>query len=200
MHPVLLIVFLPLVAAIVAGLFGRWIGRTAAKTITTGSLFVGAFLSWPIFFQYIAGDAQPVVVPVMNWIQSGTLSVDWALRVDALTAVMLVVVTTVSSLVHLYSWGYMEEDPSQQRFFAYLSLFSFAMLMLVTADSLVQMFFGWEGVGLASYLLIGFWYHKPSATSARSWCSAPSRSRRSCTPRRLSPGRPSALLGCASTP
>ena len=166
MHPVLLIVFLPLIAAIVAGLFGRWIGRTAAKTITTGSLFVGAFLSWPIFFQYIADDAQPVVVPVMNWIQSGTLTVDWALRLDALTAVMLVVVTTVSSLVHLYSWGYMEEDPSQQRFFAYLSLFSFAMLMLVTADSLVQMFFGWEGVGLASYLLIGFWYHKPSANAA----------------------------------
>ena len=95
-----------------------------------------------------------------------TLDVDWALRVDALTAVMLVVVTTVSSLVHLYSWGYMEEDPSQPRFFAYLSLFSFAMLMLVTADSLVQMFFGWEGVGLASYLLIGFWYHKPSANAA----------------------------------
>jgi NADH-quinone oxidoreductase subunit L len=105
-------------------------------------------------------------VPVLTWINSGTLTVDWALRVDALTAVMLVVVTTVSSLVHLYSWGYMEEDPSQPRFFAYLSLFSFAMLMLVTADSLVQMFFGWEGVGLASYLLIGFWYHKPSANAA----------------------------------
>ena len=103
---------------------------------------------------------------MLHWIQSGTLTVDWALRVDALTAVMLVVVTTVSSLVHLYSWGYMEEDPGQPRFFAYLSLFSFAMLMLVTADSLVQMFFGWEGVGLASYLLIGFWYHKPSANAA----------------------------------
>jgi len=166
MHPVLLIVFLPLLAAIVAGLFGRWTGKTAAKAVTTGSLFVGAFLSWPIFFQYIGGSAGPVVVPVLTWIQSGTLTVDWALRVDALTAVMLVVVTTVSSLVHLYSWGYMEEDPSQPRFFAYLSLFSFAMLMLVTADSLVQMFFGWEGVGLASYLLIGFWYHKPSANAA----------------------------------
>ncbi|MBW0006657.1 MAG: NADH-quinone oxidoreductase subunit L, partial [Sphingomonas sp.] len=166
MHPVLLIVFLPLIAAIVAGLGNRWIGRTAAKAITTGSLFVGAFLSWPIFFQYISGGADAVVVPVLTWIQSGTLTVDWALRVDALTSVMLVVVTTVSSLVHLYSWGYMEEDPSQPRFFAYLSLFSFAMLMLVTADSLVQMFFGWEGVGLASYLLIGFWYHKPSANAA----------------------------------
>jgi NADH-quinone oxidoreductase subunit L len=166
MHPVIFIVFLPLLAAIVAGLFGRWIGKTAAKALTTGSLFVGAFLSWPIFLQYISDGAGPIVVPVMTWIQSGTLTVDWALRVDALTAVMLVVVTTVSSLVHLYSWGYMEEDPSQPRFFAYLSLFSFAMLMLVTADSLVQMFFGWEGVGLASYLLIGFWYHKPSANAA----------------------------------
>jgi NADH-quinone oxidoreductase subunit L len=166
MHPLTLIVFLPIIAAVVAGLGGRWIGTTAAKVVTTGSLFVGAFLSWPIFFQYIAGDAQPVVVPVLTWIQSGSLTVNWALRLDALTAVMLVVVTTVSSLVHLYSWGYMEEDPGQSRFFAYLSLFSFAMLMLVTADSLVQMFFGWEGVGLASYLLIGFWYHKPSANAA----------------------------------
>jgi NADH-quinone oxidoreductase subunit L len=166
MSPILFIVFLPLIAAIVAGLGGRWIGNTAAKAVTTGALFIGAFLSWPIFFHYIGGSAGPVVVPVMTWIQSGTLSVDWALRVDSLTAVMLVVVTTVSSLVHLYSWGYMEEDPGQPRFFAYLSLFSFAMLMLVTADSLVQMFFGWEGVGLASYLLIGFWYHKPSANAA----------------------------------
>ncbi len=166
MHPLILIVFLPLIAAIVAGLFGRWIGKTPAKVVTTAALFIGAFLSWPIFFQYISGDAQPIVVPVLDWIRSGTLTVDWALRLDSLTAVMLVVVTTVSSLVHLYSWGYMEEDPSQPRFFAYLSLFSFAMLMLVTADSLIQMFFGWEGVGLASYLLIGFWYHKPSANAA----------------------------------
>ncbi len=166
MSSVILIVFLPLLAAIIAGLFGRWIGQTAAKVITTASLFIGALLSWPIFFQYIGGSAGPTVVPVLTWIQSGTLTVDWALRVDALTAVMLVVVTTVSSLVHLYSWGYMAEDPGQSRFFAYLSLFSFAMLMLVTADNLVQMFFGWEGVGLASYLLIGFWYHKPSANAA----------------------------------
>src|SRR4029079_10586466 len=166
MHPLIFIVFLPLVAAIVAGLGGRWIGKTAAKTVTTSALFIGALLSWPILFDYIAGNAQPVVVPVLDWIRSGTLTVDWALRVDALTAVMLVVVTTVSSLVHLYSWGYMEEDPSQPRFFAYLSLFSFAMLMLVTADNLVQMFFGWEGVGLASYLLIGYWYQKPSANAA----------------------------------
>jgi NADH-quinone oxidoreductase subunit L len=166
MNPLIFIVFLPLIAAIIAGLGGRWIGKTASKVVTTGALFIGAFLSWPIFFSYIGSGAQPTVVPVMTWIHSGGLNVDWALRVDALTAVMLVVVTTVSSLVHLYSWGYMEEDPSQPRFFAYLSLFSFAMLMLVTADSLVQMFFGWEGVGLASYLLIGFWYYKPSANAA----------------------------------
>jgi len=166
MHPVLLIVFLPLLAAIIAGLGGRIIGKTASKVVTTGALIVGALLSWPIFFSYLGGGAEAQVIPVLDWIRSGDLVVDWALRVDALTAVMLVVVTTVSSLVHLYSWGYMEEDPSQPRFFAYLSLFSFAMLMLVTADSLVQMFFGWEGVGLASYLLIGFWYHKPSANAA----------------------------------
>src|ERR671932_594439 len=166
MHPIVPLVFLPLLAAIIGGLLGPWIGRTAAKVVTTGALFISAALAWPIFFQYISGAAQPAVVPVLTWIHSGSLTVDWALRLDSLTAVMLVVVTSVSSLVHLYSWGYMEEDPSQPRFFAYLSLFSFAMLMLVTADSLVQMFFGWEGVGLASYLLIGFWYYKPSANAA----------------------------------
>ncbi|PUE89158.1 proton-conducting transporter transmembrane domain-containing protein, partial [Xanthomonas hortorum] len=101
-----------------------------------------------------------------HFMTSGTFDVSWALRVDALTAVMLVVITSVSALVHLYSWGYMSEEPDQPRFFAYLSLFTFAMLMLVTADNLIQMFFGWEGVGLASYLLIGFWFKKPSATAA----------------------------------
>lgn len=161
-----LIVFLPLLAAIIAGLGNRMIGNFAAKLVTTGALFVGMFLSWPIFLSFLAGDAESYVEPVFSWIASGDLQVEWALRVDALTSVMLVVVTTVSALVHLYSWGYMAEDPSQPRFFAYLSLFSFAMLMLVTADNLVQMFFGWEGVGLASYLLIGFWYHKPSANAA----------------------------------
>jgi len=166
MHPIILIVFLPLVAALIAGLGGRVIGKVPAKVITTGALFISAALSWPIFLSFVAGAGETQVVPVLDWIRSGDLVVDWALRVDALTAVMLVVVTSVSSLVHLYSWGYMEEDPSQPRFFAYLSLFTFAMLMLVTADSLVQMFFGWEGVGLASYLLIGFWYHKPSANAA----------------------------------
>src|SRR5688500_13186955 len=125
------------------------------------------FLSWPIFFNFLSCYYQcDFVESVFTWFQSEPLRVEWALRVDVLTSVMLVVVTTVSALVHLYSWGYMEEDPSQPRFFAYLSLFTFAMLMLVTADNLVQMFFGWEGVGLASYLLIGFWYQKESGNAA----------------------------------
>src|SRR3954470_9433191 len=163
---VVLIVFLPLLAAIVAGLGNRMLGNTAAKLITTGALFGSLILSWPIFLGFLAGTQHSQLYPVLHWIHSGDLNVDWALRVDSLTAVMLVVVTTVSALVHLYSWGYMAEDDSQPRFFAYLSLFTFAMLMLVTADNLVQMFFGWEGVGLASYLLIGFWYYKPSANAA----------------------------------
>ena len=161
-----LIVFLPLLAAIVAGLGNRFIGNTAAKLVTTAALFAAAAMAWPIFLGFLAGTQHSQLYPVLAWIHSGDLQVDWALRVDALTSVMLVVVTTVSALVHLYSWGYMAEDDSQPRFFAYLSLFTFAMLMLVTADNLVQMFFGWEGVGLASYLLIGFWYYKPSANAA----------------------------------
>lgn len=166
MDPILLIVFLPLLAAIVAGLTNKAAPSIFAKSITTGALFVSAALSWPIFLGFVGGTYEPTVVPVLKWVQSGTLTFDWALRVDTLTAVMLVVINTVSALVHLYSWGYMEEDPDQPRFFAYLSLFTFAMLMLVTADNLVQMFFGWEGVGLASYLLIGFWFKKPSANAA----------------------------------
>jgi NADH-quinone oxidoreductase subunit L len=166
MQSIILIVFLPLLAALVAGLGGRVIGKQPAKIVTTGALFISCALSWPIFLGFLSGANTATVVPVLEWIDSGDLQVDWSLRLDTLTAVMLVVITTVSSLVHLYSWGYMEEDPSQPRFFAYLSLFTFAMLMLVTADSLIQMFFGWEGVGLASYLLIGFWYHKPSANAA----------------------------------
>jgi NADH-quinone oxidoreductase subunit L len=160
------IVFLPLAGFLIAGLFGRQMGARPAELITTGLLFLSAIFSWIVFFEVGLGHA-PVTVPVLgNWITSGALKVDWALRIDTLTAVMLVVVTSVSSLVHLYSIGYMHEDPSRSRFFAYLSLFTFAMLMLVTADNLVQMFFGWEGVGLASYLLIGFWYEKPSANAA----------------------------------
>ena len=160
------IVFLPLLGFLIAGLFGRQLGARPSELVTTTLLFVSAILSWVVFTQFALGQA-PLTVPVLgNWISSGSLKIDWALRIDTLTAVMLVVVTSVSSLVHLYSIGYMHEDPSRPRFFAYLSLFTFAMLMLVTADNLVQMFFGWEGVGLASYLLIGFWYEKPSANAA----------------------------------
>ena len=140
-------------------------GTAAAEFITTALLFVSAALSW-ITFVNIGFFKQDVLVHVLPWINSGDLQIAWSLRVDTLTAVMLVVVTTVSSLVHLYSVGYMDEDPYRPRFFAYLSLFTFAMLMLVTSDNLVQLFFGWEGVGLASYLLIGFWYQKPSANAA----------------------------------
>ena len=161
-----LIVFLPLLAAIIAGLGNRMLGNFAAKTLTTGALFAACAMSWPIFLDFLVGGQEAYVAPIFTWIASGEMDVAWSLRVDTLTAVMLVVVTTVSALVHLYSWGYMEEDPDQPRFFAYLSLFTFAMLMLVTSNNLVQMFFGWEGVGLASYLLIGFWYKKPSANAA----------------------------------
>ena len=160
------IVFLPLLAAVIAGLGQRVIGNVPSKILTTGALFTSCALSWPIFLSFVTGSGEATVTPVLHWVQSGALQFNWELRVDTLTAVMLVVITTVSALVHLYSWGYMEEDPDQPRFFAYLSLFTFAMLMLVTANNLVQMFFGWEGVGLASYLLIGFWYKKPSANAA----------------------------------
>jgi NADH-quinone oxidoreductase subunit L len=159
------IVFLPLVGFLIAGLFGRVIGARPSEIITTALLFVSAVLSWVALVQVGYGDGA-TRVQVAQWMASGDLVVDWAFRVDTLTAVMLVVVNTVSALVHLYSIGYMHEDPHRPRFFAYLSLFTFAMLMLVTADNLVQMFFGWEGVGLASYLLIGFWYQKDSANAA----------------------------------
>src|SRR5215207_6829598 len=160
-----LIVFLPLVGFLIAGCFGRWIGARASEVITTALLFVACALSW-IAFVNVGFGAGAARIQVAQWMVSGDLVVDWAFMVDTLTVVMLIVVTTVSALVHLYSIGYMHEDPHRPRFFAYLSLFTFAMLMLVTADNLVQMFFGWEGVGLASYLLIGFWYEKDSARAA----------------------------------
>ncbi|MET4293299.1 NADH-quinone oxidoreductase subunit L [Bradyrhizobium sp. LB8.2] len=140
-------------------------GSRGAELITTAFLFVSAALSWMTLVN-VGFMHHDMRIPLLPWILSGDLQVYWTLRVDTLTAVMLVVVTTVSSLVHLYSIGYMDEDPNRPRFFGYLSLFTFAMLMLVTADNLVQLFFGWEGVGLASYLLIGFWYQKPSANAA----------------------------------
>src|SRR5919206_5334792 len=159
------IVFLPLVGFLIAGLFGRLIGPRPSEVVTTSLLFLSCVLSWIAFFD-VGLHGASTRIQLGQWFASGDLVVDWALRIDTLTAVMLIVVTTVSALVHLYSIGYMHEDPHRPRFFAYLSLFTFAMLMLVTADNLIQMFFGWEGVGLASYLLIGFWYHKPSARAA----------------------------------
>ena len=165
-----IILFGPLLGALIAGFGWRMIGEKNAMYLTTGLLFLSAFLSWILFF----GDYDHVqTIALLRWVESGSLSVDWAIRMDRLTAVMLVVVTTVSSLVHLYSIGYMKDDPQWKegesylpRFFAYLSFFTFAMLMLVTSDNLLQMFFGWEGVGVASYLLIGFYYRKPSANAA----------------------------------
>ena len=140
-------------------------GSRSAEVITTALLFISMVFSWIAFVQVGFGH-QDAHVPITNFITSGDLKVEWALHVDTLTAVMLVVVTTVSAVVHLYSIGYMSDDPYPPRFFSYLSLFTFAMLMLVTADNLVQLFFGWEGVGLMSYLLIGFWYYKPEANAA----------------------------------
>ncbi|MEQ8544344.1 MAG: NADH-quinone oxidoreductase subunit L [Roseitalea porphyridii] len=160
------IVFLPLLGALIAGFGGRALGAKACEYVTSGFLVIAAILSWIALITVGFSDADPRTVQVMRFMDSGNLDVDWAFRIDTLTVVMLVVVTTVSSLVHIYSIGYMHHDPHRPRFFAYLSLFTFAMLMLVTADNLIQMFFGWEGVGLASYLLIGFWYKKASANNA----------------------------------
>ena len=165
-----ILLFAPLVGAILCGFGWRIFGEAAACWIATGLLFLSAFLSWIVFLGF---DGTTENIQILRWIESGTLSTDWAIRLDRLTAIMLIVITTVSSLVHLYSFGYMADDPQwregesyKPRFFAYLSFFTFAMLTLVTADNLVQMFFGWEGVGVASYLLIGFYYRKPSANAA----------------------------------
>jgi len=166
-----IILFAPLVGAIIAGFGWRIIGDAGAQWVTTGLLFLAAILSWIVFLGH---DGQTHYIHILDWIQSGTLDAPWAIRVDRLTTIMLIVVTTVSALVHLYSMGYMAHDENfdekkesyRPRFFAYLSFFTFAMLALVTADNLAQMFFGWEGVGLASYLLIGFYYRKPSANAA----------------------------------
>jgi NADH-quinone oxidoreductase subunit L len=159
------IVFLPILGSAIAGLFGRVIGARASELVTTGLLFVSAALSI-VAFNDVALEGHKYIIQILPWIHSGDFAVDWTVRVDTLTAVMLVVVTGVSSLVHLYSIGYMQDDPYRPRFFSYLSLFTFAMLMLVTANNFLQLFFGWEGVGLASYLLIGFWYTRPSANAA----------------------------------
>ncbi|MCR9147062.1 MAG: NADH-quinone oxidoreductase subunit L [Rhodobacteraceae bacterium] len=165
-----IILFAPLLGALIAGFGWRIIGDAGAQWVTTGLLFLSALLSWVVFLGH---DGTTQSIHILDWIQSGTLDTAWSIRLDRLTAIMLIVITTVSALVHLYSMGYMAHDENfrenesyRPRFFAYLSLFTFAMLMLVTADNLAQMFFGWEGVGLASYLLIGFYYRKPSANGA----------------------------------
>ena len=165
-----IILFAPLVGAIIAGFGWRLIGERGAMWVTTGLLFVACFFSWIVFLNH---GPETQHIQILRWIESGSLSTDWSIRLDRLTSIMLIVVTTVSSLVHLYSFGYMDHDPQwkegevyKPRFFAYLSFFTFAMLALVTSDNLVQMFFGWEGVGVASYLLIGFYYRKPSANAA----------------------------------
>ena len=167
----LAIVFLPLIGAAIAGLTGTRFGsqlfpERASMGLTTALLIVSAVLSWLAFYGVAFGSAPDETITIMRWMDIGGLKANWALKIDTLTAVMLIVVNTVSALVHLYSWGYMEDDPYKPRFFAYLSLFTFAMLMLVTSDNFIQLFFGWEGVGLASYLLIGYYYKKPSANAA----------------------------------
>jgi NADH-quinone oxidoreductase subunit L len=162
-----ILVFAPLVGAIIAGLFGRRIGDKLSMGVTTALLFLSCGLSWYTFSNVAWGGwTQHYVFQVLPFIGVGDFQSAWSIRLDTLSAVMLVVVNTVSALVHLYSWGYMAEDDSKPRFFAYLSLFTFAMLMLVTAADFMQLFFGWEGVGLASYLLIGFWFKKPTANAA----------------------------------
>ncbi len=167
---VTIILFAPLIGAVLCGFGYRWLTERGALITSTGLLFLACLLSWIVFFSF-GGETQHH--PLFRWIVSGTLAADWGVRLDRLTAIMLVVVTTVSAFVHLYSFGYMDHDENfkhhesyKPRFFAYLSFFTFAMLALVTADNLLQLFFGWEGVGVASYLLIGFYYRKASANAA----------------------------------
>ena len=162
---VYLIVFLPLLGSIVAGFWGRRLGDKLSLYLTSTLLLISMTLSWITFWQ-LSSNHVDKVYPLMEWMNIGDFNVVWSLRHDMLSAVMMIVITTVSAMVHIYSIGYMSHDNSKPRFMSYLSLFTFAMLMLVTSDNLIQLFFGWEGVGLASYLLIGFWYHKPSAHTA----------------------------------
>ena len=160
-----LILFLPLVAAIISGFFGKLIGDRFSEIITSLFVSISAILSFVVFYKVITDNYSNNLI-ISTWISSGTLNVNWSINIDALSSVMLVVVTLVSSLVHIYSIGYMSHDPHKPRFMSYLSLFTFAMLTLVTSDNFIQLFFGWEGVGLCSYFLIGFWYKKESANAA----------------------------------
>ena len=159
------ILFLPLLAAIISGFFGKYIGDRISGIITSLFVSVSAILSLFIFYDVILEGYENNFV-IASWIDSGSLSVNWSIKIDPLSSVMLVVVTLISALVHIYSIGYMSHDPHKPRFMAYLSLFTFAMLTLVTSDNFLQLFFGWEGVGLCSYFLIGFWFKKDSANDA----------------------------------
>jgi len=161
----LLVIILPLTASIIAGFFGKFIGDRNSEIVTSLLVSISAILSFIIFYNVIINQYEENIV-IATWINSGTLEVNWSMKIDALSAVMLVVVTSVSSLVHIYSIGYMSQDPHKPRFMSYLSLFTFAMLMLVTSDNFIQLFFGWEGVGLCSYFLIGFWFKKETANAA----------------------------------
>ena len=159
------LLFLPLVASIISGFFGKYIGDKVSEIITSLFISISAILSLILFYNVVVNHYESNVV-ISTWISSGSLDVNWSIKVDALSSVMLVVVTLISSLVHIYSIGYMSDDPHKPRFMAYLSLFTFAMLTLVTSDNFLQLFFGWEGVGLCSYFLIGFWFKKDSANAA----------------------------------
>ena len=159
------IIFLPLMGFLFCSLIGNKFHYRVSQILTTSFLTIAAIFSWIIFFEYL-GFKETEVFHLLNWITSGSLSVDWSIRIDSLTTTMFIVICTVSACVHMYSIGYMKEDPSKIRFMGYLSLFTFFMLVLVSSNNLLQMFFGWEGVGLTSYLLIGFWHHKASANDA----------------------------------
>ena len=161
----ILILFLPLIASIISGFFGKYIGDRSSEIVTSALVSISALLSINVLYEVIVNQYVSNIV-IATWINSGSLDVNWSMLIDPLSAVMLVVVTSVSSLVHIYSIGYMSHDPHKPRFMAYLSLFTFAMLMLVTSDNFIQLFFGWEGVGLCSYFLIGFWFKKESANAA----------------------------------
>jgi len=159
------IITLPLIASIISGFFGKFIGDRNSEIVTSLLVSISAVLSALVLYEVIFNQYQDNIV-IATWINSGSLDVNWSMKIDALSAVMLVVVTSVSALVHIYSIGYMSHDPHKPRFMAYLSLFTFAMLMLVTSDNFIQLFFGWEGVGLCSYFLIGFWFKKETANAA----------------------------------
>ncbi len=159
------IVALPLIASIISGFFGRYIGDRNSEIVTSLLVSIAAIFSFIVFYNVIINQYEDNIV-IATWMNSGTLNVNWSMKIDPLSSVMLVVVTSISALVHIYSIGYMSHDPHKPRFMAYLSLFTFAMLMLVTSDNFVQLFFGWEGVGLCSYFLIGFWFKKETANAA----------------------------------